>query len=61
LSTSLLSNYAHKIVFLNRSMADAFASNFGAAVAQWGAAVAQWGKRAVLQPQGCGFDPRSPH
>jgi len=26
-----------------------------------GAAVAQWGKRAVLQPQGCGFDPRSPH
>jgi len=27
----------------------------------FGAAVAQWGKRAVLQPQGCGFDPRSPH
>jgi len=26
-----------------------------------GAALAQWGKRAVLQPQGCGFDPRSPH
>jgi len=26
-----------------------------------GAAVAQWGKRAVLQPQGRGFDPCSPH
>jgi len=26
-----------------------------------GAALAQWGKRAVLQPQGRGFDPRSPH
>jgi len=26
-----------------------------------GAAVAQWGKRAVPQPQGRGFDPRSPH
>jgi len=29
-------------------------------LAHW-AALAQWGKRAVLQPQGCGFDPRSPH
>jgi len=26
-----------------------------------GAAVAQWGKGVVLQPQGCRFDPRSPH
>jgi len=25
------------------------------------AAVAQWGKGVVLQPQGCRFDPRSPH
>jgi len=24
-----------------------------------GVVLAQWGKRAVLQPQGCGFDPRS--
>jgi len=26
-----------------------------------GAAVAQWGKGVVLQPQGCRFDPGSPH